>query len=615
MLNKQINELPPTTILTDVDLLVTDRFLGSGYYGTRSISLKNFKDTVTYPPPYDIGTVVSGSIEVLYSDGFLQKAIIAGNCSLNVPPDGIEGKHMEFIFTTDGSDHLLNFSGSYGRAADVVVSFPVTLKANTVTVVQTYKTATAWIITHIGTNTNLLSYTCSDLKTLISNNSLISGKYYRISDFQLMWNDATTVDIGVGTTVRSSGVVEPLVVLATSSNTISSVAYSELNPNDVIYYDINATYSVGWGTDTTAIPNFKGWIYRRIDVVNNIDIGWDWRYIKTSCYKYNFSVVPDWNSGTTYQKFEPNLTTPDYTCLVKYSGKLYYSLTGTGNVNKNPSTQTAYWAPVSGFNETDTYYAYVGTNLSILAGGYSFTVNSNSIILQPTFVSSLTSESSLSVSNVKNVKIESGYNNVIIGNSFYSNKIGTKFYGNTISSSFYYNSVGDEFYSNSIGGNFISNIVGNVFYKNITSGSVVYNKIGTTFAQNSIGDTFSSNVIQYGFIFNVIGSLFASNMVGPSFTYNTVGSVFDSNTIRTGMDSNTISSNFYSNTIGDYFISNTIGNNFRNNYVDNNIESKDFSAATHVYNSYNCTIFVAVDTIWLSYYGTGGVLITASPTS
>lgn len=559
MLNKQINELAPTTILTDVDLLVADRYLGSGYYGTRSVTVKNFKETVIYTPPYNIGTIYSGNVDISYSDGILQKALVSGNCTLGVPLDGVEGKHMEFVFTADGSDRLLDFSSSYTRAANVVEVFPIKLKANTVTFVHTYRTATSWMITYIGGNANLPSYTYSELKALIQTNDLLAGRFYKISDFQLMWNDATSVENGLGTVVRSSGVVEPLFVLATSSNTLAPEAYSVLHPSDVLYYDINATYSVGWGTDTTAIPNFKGWVYRRIDTTKNIDIGWDWRYIKNTCYKYNFSAVPDWDSGTTYTKFQPNVTTPNYTCLVKLSGKLYYSLTGTGNINKNPSTNSDYWSPVSGVNETDTYFSHTST-LNILADSYSFLSIPSSVIFQPTFVDSLGATRPLNVDNVKNVNIESGYNNVIISSNFSSNFIGH-------------------------------------LYKNTIAGAFYSNRIGYGFGENVISDGFSGNVITNGFSYNFVGSNFANNTTGNTFSHNALGVGFDSNRIGTS------------------FTYNISKEGFKLNTIENDIIDNDFTSSTHVYNNYRCNIFKAVDTFWLSYFGTGGVLITTQPTS
>jgi hypothetical protein len=598
--------------------------LGSGYYGTRHITLKNFKESAISPAPYNLGTISSGLISAVYSNGPLQKATITGNVTLTAPNDGSEGKHMEFVFTTTVTDVFLDFDVSYGRSFNVFNTFPVTLKANSITVVQTYRTATNWIITYVGVDSNVFSHTFAELKTIADNNNLVVGRLYKVNDFELKWNDSTTAPLGLGTVVRSSGVIEPLIMTATAPNKLSNEAYSELHPSDVIYYDINATYSVGWGSDVTPIPNFKGWIYRRYDVFNNIDIGWDWRYIKNTCYKYNYSGISDWNSGTTYQKCQPNIAIADSTNLVKHNGKVYYSLTGTGNVNRNPSTQSAYWASAGPFTEVDTYYACsVNTQTVIvgLAGSFTVPILTNDSILQPTFVNTLTSVSAPNITGVKNVKIVSGYNNVIVGISFESNGFGNNFHSNTISTGTGSNACH-------------SNIVGNAFYQNAIGNGFLANDILTGFNQNFIGNSFWSNKIEHNFFgnytgfntfYNSFGSTCNNNTLGSSFSGNTINVDFDRNTIGRTCTANTMLATFRNNTIGESFSGNYVANGFENNTVDTNfrknnvtpnVSSVNFTGATYVYGDYPCS--VSSDTgggKWVAYYGTSGNLITAPATS
>lgn len=76
--------------------------------------------------------------------------------------------------------------------------------------------------------------------------------------------------------------VEPIIVRAISNSEISPIARSEQYPFDDIYYDINSTGKSGISP--------KGWITRRVDRVNNIDVPFDWRHIKFIA----FGQGPNW---------------------------------------------------------------------------------------------------------------------------------------------------------------------------------------------------------------------------------------------------------------------------------------------------------------------------------
>lgn len=111
------------------------------------------------------------------------------------------------------------------------------------------------------------SVTYSQLSTLISGNGLVTGKAYNLTNFR-------TVYKVYGATDTTSGAVEPLVLIATSNNTLSPIAYSPSNPNDIINYSFtdNTTLSPAGGS--------RGVIVYRKDVINNLSAYYDWRVVK-----------------------------------------------------------------------------------------------------------------------------------------------------------------------------------------------------------------------------------------------------------------------------------------------------------------------------------------------
>ena len=480
----------------------------------------------------------------------------------------------------------------------------------------------------------ILNTTYSTLTGLKATSGLLSGQLYRISDFVLKWNNQSIND----QTVKTAASGEPLIVTALSNNKIHHIAQSEIYPQDTIYYNIDASGSYSWGTinNNAAIPDFKGWIYRRVDNLLNIDIPYDWRNITVNCCKPDVSSVPNYSGNYQYTRLDYVKETGNNS----NRGKLYYSVV-TGN-SGNALSNSNFWNPVSDFVESGTFFStdesygfralYDDPNLGDFI--INLPVLTSSRIQQPTFTSTLTGLGAFTLNNVKNIKIEGGYSNVIsngfsynnIGNTFISNTIGNNFSSNKIGNNFYFNTIGNDFGSNNIGNNFSFNItsqtfsynnIGNSFGFNTISQFYFYsNIIGNAFYSNTIGDNFSSNKIGNDFYSNVIGDVFSSNNIGNTFHSNTIGTSFNSNTIGTSFNSNTIGNAFYSNTIGTSFNSNTIGNSFNYNTSEDNFNSINFSTSTHVYNSYNTTLFKnSANSMRLRYFNSSDQLVVTDPTA
>ena len=124
--------------------------------------------------------------------------------------------------------------------------------------------------------------TYSALLSLISNNNLTTGKKYIITNHKTTYYQPITnefIECGI----------EPLVVTASSANTLEPIAFSPLYPQDIIYYNV----------DDDSEGATMGKITRRIDTSLNNDIGNDFRHIKYRRWVLN--VTNEWVQGDDYE--------------------------------------------------------------------------------------------------------------------------------------------------------------------------------------------------------------------------------------------------------------------------------------------------------------------------
>lgn len=170
---------------------------------------------------------------------------------------------------------------------------------------------------------SVISKTYWELRNIRDNNQLVSGQFYKITDFQTAWWDFTCNN----SQEMRSPVVEPLIVLAVTSNTFATIAYSELYPTDIIYYDFNDRFGA-WarpGYGFAYLTYGYGFITRRIGIqytgvygeykAGTVDANYDWRHITWSCRRPDLSTATQWSPNGTYSLGQ----------LVVYKQKLFYS--------------------------------------------------------------------------------------------------------------------------------------------------------------------------------------------------------------------------------------------------------------------------------------------------
>ena len=122
----------------------------------------------------------------------------------------------------------------------------------------------------------------AELIALIDTHKLQIGRKYLIYDFKTTWNDYEEIE--------RSGNPEALLVTASGYTKLCPEAYSLLYPNDIIYYSpINDNNILNGCT--------KGYIYRRVDMVRNIDIHGDWRSLYFKRYKVSGGGITWPNNG------------------------------------------------------------------------------------------------------------------------------------------------------------------------------------------------------------------------------------------------------------------------------------------------------------------------------
>ena len=482
------------------------------------------------------------------------------------------------------------------------------------------------------TSNSTVEVTYSELVDKITGETLNTGSYYIITDFRTCYDqpDYNNVKDPITTGIyKSADTVSPIVVLATSANTISVDAFQPEFPFDKIKYD----YSFN-ATEHTEGPAF-GRITERIDNLNN-RTDYDHRTILFKRYR-----------GYSYYENNPLSGLVGISGLTGSTGVLYGNTGTTFNsnlsqgtiiaiTNLNPSffevisVDSDSLAIISGvtISETNDSLYYSASDDGIMSY-YQPNIRQNQVYEYTTFGDAIDNETAINnyVGNQANLYLNWGVgdfllaNNVFISGEYINNTIGNGSYNNTFNDDCDSNQIGDSFYNNSTNDDFDGNIIGDYFNNNYITANFNNNRIGSdfysniliggSFYRNNIGNDFRDNVWNSGdFQNNEIGNQFNNNNIYNDFYNNDIGngyngnesySEFYRNLIGNGYNNNTVYSNFYENEIGHVFQNNTISTladinnyNFSENKIGTNFESnvitQDFRKNEIGYGFYNNNI-------------------------
>jgi hypothetical protein len=436
----------------------------------------------------------------------------------------------------------------------------------------------------------VLDVTYSELVYMIDEGELTTGKFYKITDFKTCYDQPDYNLFGNAITTgnyKEAEEVSPIIVFATSENTLSTDAYQPKYPKDKIKYDI--TFNV---TEVTGNPAF-GRITERIDEFNN-RTDYDHRTVLFKRYDNYYYKENNIAEGTIE--------------LIENTGEVIG--TETVFLNYNPGDHIAINTNVIFFEivsiESNTSMIVTGLTIPAVSPGSSFylaqrgglTYKQNNISIEytehPTF---LFGDEDIISNYIGDVAIFRNWSehyfllpNNVFREDVIGNRIGNEFINNTFNSDVEHNVIGDEFENNTIYNDedftdnqiatnfrnnliicddFNDNVIGDGFSNNkfFNNNDFVDNQIGIGFNDNTIYDDFEDNKIGNGFSYNVIDGSFYNNSIGNQFNNNDTYQDFDDNSIGHYFDGNTIYSNFYRN---------EILNNFNNNLIGDSVNLGNF---------------------------------------
>ena len=463
------------------------------------------------------------------------------------------------------------------------------------------------------TGGGVVEATYSELVDKITGETLSPGTFYTITDFKTCY-DQPDFDYNKSPITGDNykeGPIDPIIVFATSANTLSTTAFQPSYPNDKIQYDW--TFSA---TEVTAGVAY-GRITERIDEFNN-RTDYDHRVIQFKRYKYIEARPSDEYNGTistvttsstemavtgTSTSFN-SLNVGDYVSF-EYNDYRVYEITNI--VSDTEMTLTG--LTVTTVNDrkmfpayAQGYTTYYQNNVSTtdFAEYYTFDYNQTVVNNYIGNYSNLYQDIEETFMLANNVFIGSDYRNNTFGSGCYNNsfdddcennRIGNYFYNNSTDDDFDGNVIGNYFYNNRITSNFQYNRIGESFHDNyLVQNSFYRNNIGNDFRENEVsGDDFQNNEIGNQFNNNTIrNGQFYKNDIGNGFVYNRVFWNFYGNLIGNGFNDNELYCHFYDNIIGDYYANNNIGSindpsdyEFYRNRIGYDFYDNSITANTH----------------------------------
>jgi hypothetical protein len=418
---------------------------------------------------------------------------------------------------------------------------------------------------------------------MLGTGALIRGAFYRITDFFTCYDRPDFYMTPPNPSfpgeknrkvnsalVSASASVKPIVVLATSINTISTEAWQPAYPRDVIKYDITWSQTEFKGTAA------KGRITERIDEYGN-RTDYDHRDVEFIRYQwYNITTSIDdiasinFGSGTLTSINAPSWTIPPTAGSVVLiedttNNQLWgVKLTGVGagtatfTTDSNYSTATVTAAGMRAWiaSGTNDFVSFSEVYLGQKAAG-DFQIFKTFQWVNELSLSGVTQSVMNYIGSYADGFQSSTGNRFVLSN----NVFGTNCYSNTFGPDSANNTVGGTESSTPLYGYFFKNTTGSGFSNNIFS---IYGSTTAEYQSNSIGEYFFDNKVATLFGYNTIGTDFRNNWM-RNFTSNSVGDTFYMNGKIDRLflgSSNTFGNNIFQCYAGN-MVANTIGNNYQ----------------------------------------------------
>jgi hypothetical protein len=469
---------------------------------------------------------------------------------------------------------------------------------------------------------SIVDTTYTELRVLITENNLVEGTYYKIIDFQTIYDQPDfDSDGNIKATIETkTGNISPLILLAISNSSFSSRAYQTEWPQDKI------TYDPYWdGTEINNEPA-KGRIIERIDSLNN-RTDYDHRVILFKRYEsidgsgiFDSYKDTGFNSQDFYTFNNINSNNNYIGDYFIFKDQLYEPFGLPNNVFKSICEGNQI-KTYSKNNTVDSDFVYnkighaflnndikgvfientIGNNFSnnIING---FENNSIGELFEYNEVSDMTH---VEIGNRFRENTIYGMSNTYVGNFCMYNeiswaegcKIGDYFENNTITNAIYETTIENYFYNNLlygldacyIGAYSTNNIATtnrlfsvrtkSEFIGNFFNGYTFWLDIGDAFRDNVLGNFFGSNRIGDWFRNNTFGDNCYDNTfgnaVGSPSGPNVFGENFQNNKTGNNVFSNTFGFSVMNNEFGNYVQNNTIGNSANNNKIGNYFESNN----------------------------------------
>lgn len=157
---------------------------------------------------------------------------------------------------------------------------------------------------NLTTGDQVIDVTYSVLASMVNSSGLAPNARYRITNFRIRHTIPNTTDI-------NEGPVEPLIVTASSVNTLEPIAISETYPQDIIRYELVCTH---YWNGNVITGSDRGWIYYREDTLRNNKLPFDFRACKWRRWANPITgYMTDITDPGGSAAFEDVLTFEDYT--------------------------------------------------------------------------------------------------------------------------------------------------------------------------------------------------------------------------------------------------------------------------------------------------------------